>query len=256
MSQSVETFEGSQAMTGETDKKSKPLWQRLLPLGVIAVALVAFFASGLNQYISLDALSEYRGDLTAFRDANYALAFVALIVIYATLVAISFPGAGFLTIFSGFLFGSIFGGLAVLIGATTGATIIFLVVKTSLGEALRERAGPWVQKFQEGFKESELSYLFVLRLVPAFPFWLVNIVPSMLGVSLRNYIITTFFGIMPGTFVYASIGAGAGAVLDAGEDLNLGIIFQPEILIPIVGLILLALVPVLVKQFRKSKSAA
>lgn len=236
------------------EKAPKPLWQRLLPLGVIALALIVFFQTGLNEYVSLDALKEYRGDLTAFRDQYYALSIIILIAAYATLVSISFPGAGLLTIFSGFLFGTLAGGLAVLIGATTGATIIFLIVKTSLGEALRAKAGPWMQKFQQGFKEGELSYLFILRLVPAFPFFIVNIVPSMLGVSLRNYIISTFFGIIPATLVYASIGAGAGAVLDAGQELQLsGLLLKPAVLGPIAGLILLSLLPIIIKRIRGSQ---
>lgn len=236
--------------------KKKPLWQRLLPLGVILVALGLLFATGLNDYVSISALKEYRGDLIAFRNDHYALALILLIAAYAALVAISFPGAGLLTIFSGFLFGTWVGGLAVLIGATTGATIIFFVVKTSFGDALREKAGPWVKKFEQGFKEGELNYLFILRLVPAFPFWLVNIVPSVLGVSVRNYVLTTFFGIMPGTFVYASIGNGAGRTLDQGKDLDLGVIFQPYVLGPIIGLILLSLIPIIVKRVRGRKVPA
>ena len=241
-------------LSEETNQKSA--FQRFLPLLVIATALIAFFATGANQYFSLDALSTYRGDLTAFRDANFPLAFASLIVIYAALVAISFPGAGFLTIFAGFLFGPFIGTLGVIVGATLGATIIFKVASTSFGETLRAKAGPWLEKFEAGFKEGELSYLFILRIIPAFPFFLVNIAPAFLGVKTRNFVLSTFFGIIPGSFVYASIGNGAGAVLDQGEELQLsGVLTDPAILVPIIGLAVLALIPVAYKRFSK-KSAA
>ena len=226
--------------------------KRFLPLAVIGAALAAFFAFDLHHFVSLDALQAHRGDLTGFAQANPLLAPLGLVAAYAALVAISFPGAGLLTIFAGFMFGTVIGGTAVLFGATLGAAVIFTVAKTALGDSLRQKAGPWMNKFEAGFQENELSYLFILRLVPAFPFWLVNLAPALLGMKLRNFVIATFFGIIPGTFVYASVGAGAGAVLDAGDELKLsGLLLKPEILLPIVGLIVLAVIPVVVKRFRK-----
>ena len=154
------------------------------------------------------------------------------------------------------MFGTLVGGTAVVIGATIGATIIFLVARTALGESLRSKAGPWMNKFEAGFQENEFSYLFILRLVPAFPFWLVNIAPALVGARLRNYVITTALGIIPGTFVYASVGAGAGAILDEGGELQLsGLLLKPEILTPIIGLILLALIPVIIKKIPQKRAA-
>jgi uncharacterized membrane protein YdjX (TVP38/TMEM64 family) len=106
---------------------------------------------------------------------------------------------------------------------------------------------------EAGFRENAMSYLLVLRLVPLFPFWLVNLVPAFLGVPLRTYVIGTFFGIMPGTFVYASVGSGLGAILEAGESPDLGIIFKAEILIPLLGLALLALIPVIYKRIKTKR---
>ena len=227
--------------------------KRFLPLAIIGAALAAFFAFDLQYFVSLDALQAYRGELTDFADANPLLAPLGLVALYALLVAISFPLASFLTIFAGFMFGTLIGGTAVLFGATLGAAIIFAVAKTALGDSLRRKAGPWMQKFEAGFQENELSYLFIVRLVPAFPFWLINLAPALLGMKLRNFVIATFFGIIPGTFVYASIGAGAGAVLDAGDELNLSwtLMLQPEILLPLVGLMVLGAIPVVIKRFRK-----
>jgi uncharacterized membrane protein YdjX (TVP38/TMEM64 family) len=138
----------------------------------------------------------------------------------------------------------------VVVGATVGATIVFLIARTALGDALRARAGPRVRRMEEGFRSDALSYLLVLRLIPIFPFWLVNIVPAFLGVALRTYVLGTFIGIIPGSFVYASVGNGLGAVFEAGGTPDLGIVFQPAILLPIVGLAVLALLPVGYRRYK------
>ena len=175
--------------------------------------------------------------------------------IYAVLVAISFPGASFLSIFSGFLFGVVTGTFSVVIGATIGATIIFLIARSALGDGLAKRAGPFMQKFEKGLKEDELSYLFILRLVPLFPFFIVNIVPALFNVKLRNYILTTLFGIIPGVLVYVSVGNGIGDALGAGEGVQLkGLMFRPAVIGPILGLIALSLIPVVYKKLSAKKA--
>ena len=166
------------------------------------------------------------------------------------MIALSVPGGAILTIAGGFLFGIVPGTLLVLVGATVGATIVFLIARTALGDALRAKAGPRIRRMEEGFRRDALSYLLVLRLIPIFPFWLVNIVPAFLGVPLRTYVLGTFVGIIPGGFVYASVGNGLGAVFDAGGTPDLGIIFEPAILLPIVGLAVLALLPIVYRQIQ------
>jgi uncharacterized membrane protein YdjX (TVP38/TMEM64 family) len=231
----------------------RSLAKRFGPLVLVAVALGTFFALGGPDYVTIDTLRENRAALRAFSAANPLLAPLALVAVYAALVAISFPGAGLLTIVAGFMFGTVVGGISVVIGATIGATILFLAARTALGDALARRAGPFLEKLCAGFEENAFSYMMLLRLVPAFPFWLVNIAPALFKVPLRTFVLTTALGIVPGTFVYASIGAGAGAVLDAGGELDLsGVLLKPEVLGPIAGLILLALVPILLKR-RKAK---
>ena len=147
------------------------------------------------------------------------------------------------------------GLLYVVVGATIGATLLFLAAKTALGDALRARAGGFVKKMEDGFRKNAFNYLLFLRLVPAFPFWLVNLVPAFLGVTLRTYVVATFIGIIPGAIVYTSVGNGLGAVFDAGESPDFGIIFRPEILLPIVGLAVLALVPVLYQKLTSKSSS-
>jgi uncharacterized membrane protein YdjX (TVP38/TMEM64 family) len=227
---------------------------RLIPLVILAAGLAAFFVLDLGQYVSLDALKENREFLQTFVVENTALAFTVYMAIYTVMVAFSLPGALIATLTGGFLFGTIFGGLATVVAATIGATIVFLIAKTALGDTLRAKAGPGIQKMEAGFQKNAFSYLLVLRLVPLFPFFLVNLAPAFLGVKLRTFIVATFFGIIPGTFVFASVGNGLGAIFDEGGEPNLGIIFQPEVLGPILALAALSLVPVIYKRFSKEEA--
>ncbi|MDQ4136229.1 MAG: VTT domain-containing protein, partial [Pseudomonadota bacterium] len=177
------------------------------------------------------------------------------ILFYAAVVALSVPGGAVMTIAGGFLFGLWLGTACVVVGATLGAVAVFLIAKTALGEPLRARAGPWLRRMEAGFRENAFNYLLVLRLIPLFPFWLVNLVPAFLGVPLGTYVLATFLGIVPGSLVYASVGSGLGAVFDRGETPDLGIVFEPQILGPIVGLAVLALLPVIYRKYKARQAA-
>ena len=168
----------------------------IIPL-VLLVVLVLFFYSGLGRYLSFETLRENQGALKDWVRANGALAVIAYMLTYAAVTIFSLPGGLVMSITGGFLFGTLWGALYIVVGATTGATILFIAAKTSLGDPLRAKAGPWLQKMEEGFQENALSYLLVLRLVPLFPFFVVNLVPAFLGVSLSVYFIGTFLGIIP-----------------------------------------------------------
>ena len=198
-------------------------------------------------------MRQHREELLALVEQRPLLASLGFMGLYAAVIALSVPGGAILTIAGGFLFGIVPGTLLVVVGATVGATIVFLIARTALGDALRAKAGPRIRRMEEGFRRDALSYLLVLRLIPIFPFWLVNIVPAFLGVPLRTYVLGTFVGIIPGSFVYASVGNGLGAVFDAGGTPDLGIIFEPAILLPIVGLAVLALLPIVYRQFKARK---
>lgn len=224
--------------------------KRLWPLAVLATGLAAFFALDLDAWLSFDALREHRVFLIRWTGANQVLAVLVYMSVYSVVVAFSLPGGAVMTLAGGFLLGPVTGTIATVIAATIGATILFVAARTALGDVLRARAGPWLRKLEAGFRENELSYMFVLRLVPLFPFFVVNLAPAFLGVSLRNYVIATFFGIMPATFVFASLGNGIGAVFDAGGTPDLGIIFNPEILLPLLGLAALAMIPVAYKRIK------
>lgn len=229
---------------------------RLLPLAILVAGLAAFFAFGLDDYVTLDTLRDNRKSLGMWVADNWLLAAFLYVLAYIVIVAFSLPAGLVATLTGGFLFGTVFGGLLTVIGATVGATIIFLAARTALGDMLRAKAGPKLRKLEEGFGENAFSYMLVLRLVPLFPFFLVNLAPAFLGVSLRTYVAATFLGIIPATFVFASLGNGLGAVFDAGRDPDLGLIFEPQIIGPILALALLALLPVVYRRYTGRKAAS
>lgn len=226
--------------------------RRLWPLAVLAAGLALFLALGLDRYVSLDALRENRQSLSEWVAAHRLLAMLVYMGLYAAMVAFSVPGALVATLTGGFLFGTLMGGTLTVIAATLGATIVFAAAKSALGDLLRAKAGSALQRMEEGFRENAFSYLLVLRLVPIFPFFLVNLAPAFLGVGLPTFIAATFIGIIPGTFVFASLGNGLGAVFDAGRSPDLGLIFEPQIIGPILALAALALLPVIYRRFRRN----
>lgn len=229
--------------------------KRFAPLLVIAMGLTAFFALGGPKYFNLESLRANREFLAAFVDSNFILAILGFMGLYAVLTAISFPGASIMSLFGGFMFGTVAGTFGIVIGATLGATALFLAARYAIGDVLRKKAGPYMQKFEAGLKENEFSYMFILRLIPAFPFFIVNIVPALFDVKLRNYMITTLLGIIPGSLVYASVGNGIGAVFDQGGEVQLsGLMLQPKVILPIVGLILLSLLPIIHKKIRAGRA--
>ncbi|MEM7120514.1 MAG: TVP38/TMEM64 family protein [Pseudomonadota bacterium] len=231
------------------------LVKRWLPAIVLVGAIGAAFALGLDKYLTLDALREHRFELQAFVAQNELAAIALFVLIYAVSTALSLPGATILTIAGGFLFGIWFGTAYAVIGATIGATGVFLVARTAIGQSLRQRAGPWFSKMEDGFRDNALSYMLVLRLVPLFPFFVVNLVPAFMGISLRVYVLATLIGIIPGAWVYASVGAGLGSIFDSAEEVSLGSVLTPELIAALVGLALLSLAPVVYKKIKRRRIA-
>ncbi len=248
------------------------LLRRLLPLiAIVLIAVVAYVALGRSM-ISLEELVRNRAAIGAFVDAHRALALLAYVALYMTAVALSLPGAVFLTVIGGFLFGLAAGTAAAVIGATLGATIIFLVARSALGEPLLKRAGPRAAKLAQGFREDALSYLLFLRLVPAFPFFLVNLVPAFAGVRLCTFVAATAIGVIPGAIAYAFAGTGLDSIIAAQKNaydacmavgragcqltFDARAILTPELIGALVALGLLALLPVVVKHLRRRPRAA
>lgn len=238
----------------EQPKKSVPIYIRLWPLYVIGGVFVLAKYMGWTDYLSFDALREHKATLNAFIEGNFILAFLGYILLYAVLTMFMLP-ASVVTITGGLLFGLYFGTTGTVVGATIGATALFLAAKTSIGQSLRGIVGPFLDKMQKGFDEDAMSYMFALRLIPVFPFAVVNIAPAVLNAKFRDYVITTFFGIIPGTAAYTWLGAGLGASFDKGENPDLGT-FASELAPAFIALGVVALMPVAYKKFFKKSAAA
>ncbi|MBL4646734.1 MAG: TVP38/TMEM64 family protein [Rhizobiales bacterium] len=223
-------------------------------------------SQGWHKLLSINALVENREMLGDFVEDNFALTLLAFSALYILAVTLSLPGAVILTLTGGFLFGWFVGGIVIVLSATIGATLLFIAAQSAFGATLRKKAGPLVGKFAEGFEKDAFNYLLFIRLVPLFPFWLCNLAPAILGVKLRTYIITTFLGIIPGTFAFALTGNGLNSIIEAQRaanpdcatnanctiDISVSNFITPEILAGFAALGLVAVIPVLLKRFRRS----
>lgn len=230
---------------------------RYLPLVAIAVVAVAG-AVFLRDHLNPDALAANREALIAFRDANYLATVAAFMAAYVAIAAFSLPFATIATLTGGFLFGVFPGVLYNVVAATMGASAIFLVARWGLGDRLAARFDTGqgaVRRIKEGIDENQWSMLFLIRLVTVVPFYVANVVPALVGVPLHRFVVSTFLGITPGAVVFTSVGAGLSEVFARGETPDLGIIFEPHILLPILGLAALAALPIVVKVVRGRREA-
>ncbi len=229
----------------------KPLWRRLWPVYVILVGLGLALSQGWHEYLTLESLSANASALDAMVRDNFLIVLASYILVYAAATTFMVPGSA-LTIAGGFLFGLAIGTPATVIGATLGASLLFAASKTSIGAILRDVAGPFLERMRAGFAENPVSYMFALRLIPLFPFAAVNIAPALLGARYRDYVFTTFFGIIPGTLAYTWIGAAVkGTLLDGGTpDIgSLAANFAPAF----IALGVVSLLPVAYKKFFPKK---
>jgi uncharacterized membrane protein YdjX (TVP38/TMEM64 family) len=211
---------------------------------LIICGIAAFFYLDLGRFLSLDALKENRDHLLAFTEANYAGAVALFVLCYIAVTALSLPGAAIMTLAGGFLFGSLLGTLFVNLGATTGATLAFLAARYVLRDWVEQKFGRWLGPIQEGFTNHAFNYLMTLRLIPLFPFFVVNLVSGLTRMSLGTYIAATALGIIPGSFVYAYAGRQLGTINSLKE------IASPNVIMAFVLLGLLALVPSFYKRLR------
>ena len=247
--------------------------KRFGPLVAVAAAMAAVFVLGWHNHLTLDNIIAQRDRFHSVLAQHSILSVAAYMAIYVLSVALSLPGGLILTVAGGLLFGSLIGGLAAVVAATAGATIVFLIARTAVGETFSARAGPWLAKLSVGFKEEALSYMLFLRLVPAIPFWFVNIAPAVLGVPLGTYVVGTFLGIIPATFAFASAGAGLDSVVMAAKNehaacvalkgayacklkIHASSLLTKELILALVLLGLVALIPVVLKRWRKMHAAA
>lgn len=246
---------GGPAPAGPPAAAARPAWRRWLPLALLLAGTAGGLAWLAAEGIGFQTVADHRAWLLAQVEENGLLAGLLLFAAYVLVTALSLPLGSLLTVVAGFLFGTVAGSLWVIAGATLGSIAIFLAARSALHDSLAARAGPWLKRMEAGFREDALSYLLVLRLLPVFPFWLVNLVPALLGVPLGTYVLGTALGIVPGTVVFASLGSGLGMILDRGETPDFGLLLEPGILLPLLGLSVLALLPVAYKRWKRRRQA-
>ena len=229
--------------------------RRAAPLFVLALG-ATIGAWALGDTLSFEALRDNRDTLLALRDSHYAATIAGFVALYVLIVAFSLPGATMATLTGGFLFGTWVGTVVNVSAATLGAVLIFSAVRMGFGARLAahmENSPGLVGRIKQGIDTNQWSMLFLIRLVPAVPFFVANIVPALVGVPLVRFAVSTFLGIIPAGLVYTSVGAGLGDVFAAGARPDLGVIFQPHILGPLLGLCALALLPVGLSVWRGRK---
>lgn len=233
--------------------QSRSAWGRRLPfLAILLAAVLGAFT--LRDQLSFDALAQHREALLAFRDGHFLTASLVFVAAYMVIVAFSLPGATVATLTGGFLFGLFPGAAYNVLGATLGAIAVFLAARAGFGADVARRIegkGGAAARLQTALRENEWSALLIMRLVPAVPFFLANLLPAFVGTSLFRFALTTFLGIIPGAVVYTSVGAGLGEVFARGETPDLGIIFAPHVLGPLLGLAALSALPIILKSLRK-----
>ena len=263
------------AGTGEGGKPTLcAVLKRYAPIAAIVLAMGVVWQTGAYRLLSAEALFRHHDTLNDMVTDNLAISVLGYMVLYVVTVALSLPGAVILTIAGGFLFGWAIAGTATVVAATLGAALIFLAARTALGDMLKARAGPFLAKLRDGFAEDAFHFLLFLRLVPVFPFWLVNLAPAFLGVTLRTFIAATLIGIIPGTFAFSCFGAGLRSVIEAQADaygaclaahpdgtgcnaaIDTSSLITPQLIGAFVALGIVALIPVVVKKLRKRRSGA
>ena len=229
--------------------------KRLLPLAVILAMLAGAYALGLQHYLSWTVLGERQAAWRAAVQAQPVAVGAIYVAVYAAAVAASFPGALVITLAGGLLFGAVIGAALAVCGASLGAVTIFLAARTALGPFLARRAGGLLERVRPGLERDGFSYVLALRLIPVVPFWLINLAAALCGVRVLPFAAATFIGIIPATAVYAGIGAGLGDVLASGRRPDLSIVVTLPVLLPLLGLALLALLPVGWRLWQRRRTA-
>ncbi len=223
---------------------------KLLILGLFVGGVIAFFAFGGQKYLNLETLKANRDALIQYAEQHYALALLIGFLIYTVSTALSLPGGLILSLAVGLVFGRWAGTVLIVFAATLGATLVFLAARYLFADMARKKIGGLAKKINEGFTQDAFNYLLFLRLVPLFPFWLVNLAPAFTNVSLKTYITATAIGILPGTFVFANLGQNLGRISSTKDLLT------PPIIGAFVLLGVFALIPVLYKKFKAKNNPA
>jgi len=226
------------------------LARRFGPAVLIAAAVITAFASGLTRHLTLHELAHRREAIEAAVHAHPWLGLAAYVGLYTLIIALSLPAALVMTLAGGLLFGAWIGGLSAAISCTVGSTVIFLVCRTAAGDFIRARAGATAARIEEGLRRNAFSYIVFLRLLPVAPFWLINLALGLIDIPVATYVIASFIGILPVSLIFASLGSGLNAVFQKGGRFDPHIILQPRFILPLAGLAILSLGPILYRRLR------
>jgi len=230
------------------DQGEVTMKKKIIIIVIAGCAIALFFIFDLGRYLTLESLKANRDALLAYYAAHRLFFVLGYILIYTVQTALSLPGAAILTLAAGAIFGALMGTLWVNIGATTGAVLAFLLARTLLRDWVVDKFGSKMESLDKGLKENALSYLLFLRLVPLFPFFLVNLACGITGISIRTYILGTMVGILPGSFVYANAGASIASINNLGE------VASPRVLFSFALLGIFALIPAIYKKAKAIKN--
>ena len=225
--------------------------RRFGPLALVALAAVAFLSSGAARHLSLHGLSARRDMLQALVHAHPVVTLASYVAIYTLAIGLSLPAALVLTLTGGLLFGTWIGGAAAALSCTLGAAVIFLICRTAMGDVLRRRAGPTVARIADDVRRDAFSYIIALRLIPVMPFWLANLALGFIDVPLRVFVTASLIGIAPVSLIYAGLGASLNVVFAHGQRPDLHLALRPAVFLPLMGLALLALAPIVVRRLRE-----
>ncbi|MET0182144.1 MAG: VTT domain-containing protein [Caulobacterales bacterium] len=229
--------------------------RRFLPLIIVALAALLFFATGLHREITLEALQQRQAELARLVATHFGAVLLVFFVSYVIAISLSLPLAMVLSILGGFLFGAWLATPIIVIASTLGSTIFFLLVKHAIGHHFHDRARGWIARLENGFRENAFNYVFVLRLIPVAPLFMVNLIAGLLDVKTRDFVIATFLGMFAWSFIFASVGYGLRLAFHAGESTDpaaalRSAIFSPEIMLALGALAVLGLAPVIIKRVR------
>lgn len=228
---------------------------RFGPALLVLIAIVLIVRSGWLGRLSLEGLRDSRGGLVSFVRAHPLQSLGLYALVYVGTVALSLPTALILTLTGGFLFGPWLGGVAASVSCTLGATVVFLISRLTVGDAVEAKTGPRVRAVAEEIRKDAFFYILTLRLIPVTPFWLTNVAAGLIAIPVATFVAASLIGILPVSLIYAGIGSGLGALFASGKPLSLHILVTPRILLPLIGLAVLAVLPILYQRSRARRSA-
>jgi uncharacterized membrane protein YdjX (TVP38/TMEM64 family) len=224
--------------------------KRYLPILGIAILFLLAWGFDLYHYLSLDSLRQHHQHLSLWVALHPVFSIVIFMSLYMTIVGLALPVATVLTLSGGFFFGQWLGTAVVVISATFGASLIFFSIRLASKPRMIEPAASWMKTMHDGFQKNAWSYLLMLRLMPIFPFFAINIGAALLQVPFQTFFWGTLFGIIPGTFVYVSMGVALHEVINQPE-LSAHLVVNPKVLIALGGLGVISLFPVFYQRFKK-----